>query len=448
MRNRLLVLSFCIISVFIYGQDSTSFTLEEAKSYALQHNYEILNAGHNVAIAHEQVKETIGMGLPQVNLNGTFNHSINLPVQVVDASFINPNAPPGSTVSFKAGTDYASTGGLQVGQLLFNGSYLIGVKAVKYVEDFQANLAVMKQEDILYNVIQAYELACVAKENRVFADSIVALTSRLVDKQRNYFDLGLMTQDDMNQLEFTLLSVKNAQMEADVQYNNTLLLLKLTMGYPVDEEINLSQNVEKLISFADLKYTADDLYSNQRYQLLEKQVFLTQLNVKNKQFASWPTLNAFFQQSYSAYRNEFNFFANEPWYVQTVWGLQLNIPIYSGGQRRSQTSQTKIKLMQDENNLLQLEQSLKYSSLQTSNNYKAALSKYDLQKENIRLARSIYESETIKEKIGQGNSIIVTQKQQQMMMAQAQYIGSLVGLFQAKRDLNKLYNKIISPEQK
>lgn len=447
MRNNLLIGLFLLMSSLSIGQDSTSFTLEQAKNYALEHNYEILNAAHSVAIAHEQVKETIGMGLPQVNINGTFNNSINLPVQVVDASFINPNAPPGSTISFKAGTEYSSTGGLQVGQLLFNGSYLIGVKAVKYVEEFQANLAVMKQEDVMYNVIQAYELASIAKENLVFADSIVSLTSRLVNKQKNYYDLGLMKQDDMDQLQFTLLSVRNAKMEAEVQYNNTLILLKLTMGYPVDQKIELAQNVDKLINFSDVKYSGDDLYSNQQYQLLEKQVFLTELNVRNKQFASWPTLNAFFQHSYSAYRNEFNFFANQPWYVQTVWGLQLSVPIYSGGQRRSQTAQTKIKLLQDENNLLLMEQSLKYSSIQTSNNYKAALSKYELQKENIRLARSIYESEAIKEKIGQGNSILVTQKQQQLMMAQAQYVGSLVGLFQAKRDLNKLHNKIISPEQ-
>jgi outer membrane protein TolC len=90
-----------------------------------------------------------------------------------------------------------------------------------------------------------------------------------------------------------------------------------------------------------------------------------------------------------------------------------------------------------------MEQNLQYQEIQFQNNYKTAIDKTELQKENVELAKNILKNEVIRENIGKGNSINVTQKHTQYMTAQAQYIGSLVELFQAKLALDKLYNNIL-----
>ena len=172
---------------------------------------------------------------------------------------------------------------------------------------------------------------------------------------------------------------------------------------------------------------------------------LSEYNVKNNKFSNLPTLNAFFNHSYNAFRNEFNFFDSEhDWFSQTSWGLQLNIPVFSGLQRHAKTQQAKIELMKNQNSLDMMTETLRFQEIQAKNNLAGAQSKHDLQLENIKLARSLYQNEVTKDKIGKGNSINVTQKYNQLVMAQAQYVGSMVDLFQAKLALDKLYNNILS----
>ncbi len=441
--NKSLILSIFVMFV-TNGWAQNSFSLIDAKIYALDNNLSVLNAENDNEFAHQRYIEIRGMGLPQLDFNGNFSNFINLPVQVIDASFLNPNAPAGEVVEFRAGTKFSASGTFQASQLVFNGSYIIGLKAADYLTKFQATASNITKEDVLFNVIQAYQLASVAKENIQFVDSMVLITEQLIDKQQNYLELGLMKQEDMDQLNFSLLSARNSKVSADLQYKNALGVLKYTMGFPMSESMEITDNPNQLMSQASIG--TGTIQNNLTYTLLEKQVTLSELNVQNNRFQSLPTLNAFFQHTYNAFRNEFNFFSNEKWYPQTVWGLQLNVPIFSGLSRHAVTAQSRIKLMKDQNNLLQMEQTLQFQVDQALNNLEGARSSNELQKSNIELAQSLYENALAKEEIGNGNSIIVTQQYNQLIMAQAQYTGSLIELFQAKLALDKIYNNILPTE--
>lgn len=442
MNKSLILGVFAMLATSGWAQNS--FTLVDAKTYALDNNLSVKNAENDNEFAHQRYVEIRGMGLPQLDFNGTFNNFINLPVQVVDASFINPNAQPGETIEFRAGTTYSAAGTFQASQLVFNGSYIIGLKAADYLTKFQATASNITKEDVLFNVIQAYQLASVAKANIQFVDSMVFITEELVEKQKNYLELGLMKQEDMDQLNFSLLSAKNSKVSAELQYKNAISVLKYAMGYPMSESLEITDTPEQLMAQPSL--SAGAIQNNLTYSLLEKQVTLSELNIQNNRFQSLPTLNAFFQHTYNAYRNEFDFFSGGKWYPQTVWGLQLNVPIFSGLSRRAVTAQSRITLMKDQNKLAQMEQTLQFQADQANNNLEGAQSSNELQKANVELARSLYENAIAKKEIGNGNSIIVTQQYNQLIMAQAQYTGTLIELFQAKLALDKIYNNILRTE--
>jgi outer membrane protein TolC len=253
-----------------------------------------------------------------------------------------------------------------------------------------------------------------------------------------------MKQEDFDQLNFSLLSAKNSKVAAEFQYKNALSVLKYSMGYPMKESLDITDDPDQLMAQPTL--STNSIQSNLTYSLLEKQVTLSELNIQNNRFKSLPTLSAFFQHTYNAYRNEFNFLADEKWYPQTVWGLQLNVPIFSGLSRRSVTTQSRITLMNDQNKLKQMEQTLKFQVDQAQNNLESAKSQNELQKANVDLARSLYENALAKEEIGNGNSIVVSQQYNQLIMAQAQYTGTLIELFQAQLALDKIYNNILPNE--
>jgi len=440
MIEKTIITFFCLI-LFNFSSFSQSFSLEDAKSYALEYNLTIVEANNAIELARLKITEVRGMGLPQVDINGNFNHFINLPVTVLEASFFNPFAAPGETIAFEAGTKFTSTGTFQVSQLVFNGTYIVGLQTASLFAKFQKNVSDQSKEDVIFNVIQAYELTAISKANLAFMDSLVATTAKMIEQQQNYLELGMMQQEDMDQLNYSLLNAKSVQTTAQIQFENTQSMLKLAMGYPIKEPISISNSIEELLQKEAL--SKGDIHTNLTYSMLEKRVLLSELNLKNNRFANLPSLSAYFQQSYNAYRTEFNLFANEKWFPQTVWGLQLNVPIFSGLARFARTSQARVELLNTENQLTQMEQNLQFQELQSRNNLRGAKNKFELQKENVSLATSIYDNAITKKEVGNGNSIIVTQKHSQLLMAQAQYIASMVELFQARLAIDKLYNNIL-----
>lgn len=443
MIKRKFIIPLCSVIAFsASAQDKTDFSLEEALEYALEHNIEVQNSMLDLEIAHKQSLEATSMGLPQISIQGQFSNFLNLPVQVVGANFINPNAPEGETIAFKAGTDYNASGTFQVNQLLFNGSYIVGLQVAKFFVNFSETAVLSSKVEALYNVTQAYQIASVGKENLIFVDSMVILTNKLVEDQREFVNMGLLAEENLDQLEYSLLSAKSAQTSARIQYNNALNLLKLTMGYPMNADLNLLNNATDLLNQEISSPTQGDITQNMNYQLLEKQKVLSEYNLKNYRYGQLPTLGAFFQQTYNAYRNEFNFFADERWFPQTLWGIQLNIPIFSGGQKYAQIAQAKIRVMKDENTLKQLEQSLLMQELQFKSELIGAKQNLELQQRNVELAGKIYSNAITRKEIGNGNALEVTQKYNQLMIAQQQYFGSMIDVFKAQLNLDKLYNKL------
>lgn len=435
---------FLLSTVAGWSQDKSTFTLSEAKIYALENHLSIKNASWDVQSAIYKKNETRAIGLPQLNLQGTFNQFINLPIQVVDASFINPNAKPGETISFRAGTNYNSAGSLQVSQLLFNGSYLVGLQVSKQYVEFSKTLESQTKEQVVFSVIQAYNTVAVAAENVRFMDSLLAVTQALIDKQVNYFELGLMTPEDMDQMKYSLLIAKNAVTSAETQYKNAIVLLKLTMNYPIEKEITISEDSETLMNKS--RVLGGKIENNIGLQTLSGQKELSLYSLKNERYANLPSLNAYFNQTYNAYRNKFDFFTNNNWFSQTFWGMQLSIPIFSGGQRHYRVKQATVSVMKNENMITQLTQSLKMQEVQAKNNLNAAMEQLSLQKSNLELADRIYKNALVKEQIGSQNSIVVTQKYNQLLQSQTQFTAAKLAVFTEQLNLDKLYNQILSPK--
>ena len=169
---------------------------------------------------------------------------------------------------------------------------------------------------------------------------------------------------------------------------------------------------------------------------------LSECDVRNNKAGYLPSFSAYFQQSYNAFRTAFDFFDDKPWYSQTNWGLQMKIPVFAGGRGRAVVKQSEIRLMQDANNFELTKQGLRLQEVQLKNTLASAIKKRALQKENIVLAERIYRNAIKKEAIGNGNNVIVTQKLNQLMMAQAEYTASLMEVYRSKIELDKLYNKL------
>jgi outer membrane protein len=419
---------------------SQNFTLYEAQSYALENTEQIKNALIDMEIAKQKVNETRAIGLPQVSAEGNFSNFINLPIQVVDGEFI---GQPGTLVSFRAGTDFSMNGGVGVNQLIFDGSYIVGLQVSKFYQEFVAANTTLTQQEVLINVTRAYELALVSRESMRYMDTLVESTQLLAEKQAALVELGLLGEEELDQINYALASAKTNQVAAKYNYENARSMLKLAMGYPMQDQIQLMDNLSSVLSDAINSQSESSINNNIQLDLLEKRKELAKYEVKNAKFANLPSLGGFFQHRYDAYRNEFNFLtSNGEWFEQTFWGLRLNVPITSSGARISRQRQAELELKQREFEIQQFKRTLEMQEVSYRNDFLAAQERLKLQKDNVGLATKIYNNSLQRAEIGRESSILVTQKYGQVVTAHSQYIGAMVDVFNAKLNIDQLYNTI------
>ena len=258
-------------------------------------------------------------------------------------------------------------------------------------------------------------------------------------------ELDLIIQEDVDQINYAYITAKTNQVNAKYQYENALSFLKMAMAYPMKNSIELMDNLEGLLSEAIAVSSSENgVEANIQLHLLNKRLELSRYELKNAKFANLPSLGAFFQHKYDAYRNEFDFFdSSGDWFEQTFVGVRLSVPIFSSGARWSRTQQAQLEIEKREFEINEYKRSLQLHEIQYTNDLKSAIDKLVLQQENVKLASTIYNNALLRSEIGKENSFMVTQKYTQVITAQAQYLGAMVDVFNARLNMDKLYNNII-----
>lgn len=442
MYYKIITMVMLFSCLMLHGQEDNSFSLYEAQSFALDNSEKYKREELEIDISKKQIVETRSIGLPQVNSEFSFQNFLNIPVQVLEASAFNPAAPEGELTSFRFGTDYNSSLGVTVNQLIFDGSYIVGLKVSKFYKSFVEESLKKTKQEVLIDVAQAYELALVSRENKYFLDSLVQSTQVLLEQQESLFESGMITQEDVDQTKYSLLQAKTNLSAANYSYENAIALLKMNMAYPLENEIYLKDDLNSIMQnviSADVDGTVDD---NLDLELLRRQKRLSEYDLQNMRMNNLPKLGTFFNHQYNYFANEVNLFDTDQWFDQTVIGVSLNIPIFSSGERWARVQKAKIAVKQDEFAIQELERSLRMREVQFKNDFKAALEQLEMQEENIRLAQNIYNNALKKAEIGRENPIMVTQKYNQLISAQSQYINAMIDIFNARLNLDELYNNI------
>jgi outer membrane protein TolC len=260
---------------------------------------------------------------------------------------------------------------------------------------------------------------------------------------QQFYALGFNEEQDVDQLKLTVNNLQNLKNRSQNQVELSYRMLKFQMGYDIDKPIEIADNLNTILLELNAENSLSKELSVQKnadYLLLETQKKLMELNLRKERFGYLPSLAAFFTHQQSAFRNEFNFFENKPWYPSTIWGLKLKIPIFDSGIKMSKTSQAKIDIEKIENQKIQLESSLKLKAYAAQTDFYSALEKYNNEKENILLAEKIYNKTLIKYKEGIASSMELTQAHNQWLTAQGNYISSMYELLNAKNQLDKILN--------
>lgn len=416
------------------------FSLEEATKYAENHAYEVVAIGYELQKAKKKIWETIAIGLPQINAEANYNDNLELQTSLLPAEIM--GGEKGKYVPVRFGQQYTADASITATQLIFDGTYIIGLKASKVYYQLSEDTMEKVQKGIKEGVMQAYFYVLAAEQNYATLQDNLANSKKIYEEAKAYYEEGLREDTDADQAALSVSNTEGRVNEAKRSIIAARTTLKYLMGIDVNTAVVLTSTLDDLIS--------NILLNNQKrtlnweahidYRILETQHEAQNLMIKKEISAYLPTLSVFYRYGKNTSTNDWNVFdKNTEWFNSSILGFKMSFPVFSSGMRYSKVQQEKLELERVETQMTKKIQEMEQNKLLAENDLATAKSNYFTAEESKKLARKIYEKTKIKYTEGVSNSFELTQNEQQYLEAHVNHIGAMIALLKA----NLAYEKAL-----
>ncbi len=447
MMKQITLLIIALITMIVNAQETKqnySFSLEQAISHALTHNYSMINADRDIAAAQQKKWETTAAGLPQINGTVGYLNNIEFTQQgVTGGGPFGGNAGEVNTIAF--GTKHNMNGQLTLSQLLFDGSYIVALQASKTYIKFYENAKRKTNVEIREMVIHSYGNVLLAKESSLILEKNKAILEKTLSDTKETFKNGLIEEENVEQLQITLATInsnlKNTQRLVGIANN----MLKILLGIEINDQLTLTDSLDNLtISNTNFAFSQNDFVVSENidYQMGASFEQQRQLEYKLQKSKALPSLGAAYNFGYNSFANNFSFVnSNQKWNNFSNVGVSLNVPIFSSLGRSAKTQQAKIALEQAKTQLSETEQKLKLQFANAKSEYDFSIEEFATAKSNLNLAERIEKKQQIKFTEGLSSSFDFSEAQRQLYTAQQNYLQSMVNIINKKATLEKITNK-------
>lgn len=420
----------------------SSFTLEEAINYALEHNYSAINADRDIEDAQKQKWQTIAGGLPQIDGAISYQNQLKQPVSLIPGEFA--GGAPGTFIPVVFGQKQTATATATLRQQIFDGSYIVGVQATKTFIDYSANSKEKTALDVRKSVVEAYGNVLLARESTSILEKNKAALEKNLYETQKIFENGLTEEESVEQLQITLSSVDNQLKNAVRLKTITLQMLNLVMGLELEHKTILTEDLDVLTQKQidlNLLQTELNLEKNVDYKMALNLNEQRELELKLEKSKALPTLNAFVNFGYTGYSEKFNFLQRETeWFNSSILGFDLNIPIFSSLRRSASTSRARIALDKAKTQKTEAEESLRLQWENAKSEYTLAIEEYQTNQNNLGLAERIEKKNQVKYFEGLATSFELRQAQTQLYSVQQEYLQSMVNVINKKTALEVILN--------
>ena len=425
------ILLLMIGNIKVNAQDTLRISLKDARRIALENNSTIRNSVLDQEIARKKIWETTAIGLPHIDSKAAYQY---LPVV--------PTLPPGTmgpgTPAIQLGVKNNVTFDVTASQLIFNGSYLVGLKAMKTLFQQTTENTEKTAQDINESVINTYYLILVAEE------SLKNLQKNLDNVKKTAYEIsemhkqGFVEKTDVDQLELTsnnlLSAINQVKSNLDVAYR----LLKIILGLDKDANIllteSLGSNYSSPVTVTPLLGESFNVEKNIDYRIIKTATDLSKLEYQNAIAAYMPVVSGFYQHTDKTNKPAFDFS------MKDIIGINFSLPIFSSGQRMAAVSQKKLAIEKMRNTKILVYNNLIMQADQYQTDLKLKFEKCEIQKKSLALSDEIYQRTLEKYKNGVSSSMDLTTTQNQYLTSLTGYYQSIYDLATAKTKLEKLYN--------
>lgn len=421
-------------------EETIQLNLKETLDYALENNVEAKNARLEVMISQTTVKEETAAGLPQIN--GSFGLNYNPLVQVM---FV-PNEPPfgdptnpSDVIPIRFGVAYSSNLGVTVSQMIFDGSFFIGLRAAKTYKALTEFDRVKVENDVIESVKKAYFGVLVNAERIKLSRTNLTRIDSLLEETTAMQEAGFAEKIDVSRIKVQRNNTYSQYERSKTAYEISKQLLKIQIGMPEQYDIEITESLRELNPEQELtELLALEGINRVEMDQLKTNIELTGLDLKNNTAQYMPTLSFNGNFSRSGAGDSFGTtFDKINWFSSSMLGITLNIPIFDGFSKSARIQRNRIQLRQLENQKFYLDQNIELEIFQAKQNLANDLKVLKVQRESMALAQEVYDMSKIKYNEGVGSNLEVVEADSDLIEAEINYLSALYDGLISKVDLEK-----------
>ncbi len=457
MKVKLAITMFALVfSILAKSQESNikKMNLNEALEFAKTNNATLKNSKLDELLAKKRVKEIVAAGLPQVNGKAEFMHYFTIPTTALP-DFISPvvygnllgyglipatsPAPVAGIVPAQFGVKNNFTVSASASQLLFDGSYLMGLKASNQYVNL-AKLGTHQSEiELELNVKKAYYQVLLIDVTMDILNSNIKYLEKTTYDLTETAKAGLMEKMDADRVR---LQLSNLNLQRGRLVDGKIIAytaLKLQLGANVEDSIVLTDKINTVQASNEnlgMDLAAGDYSKRIDAQILDQQRKLNNIDKQRWQYSYLPSIAAFAQVQRNTFASEIGD-VGKTWYNGALAGLTLQMPIFDGLMKQSKIQQAKINDKKIENGKSILNQAIELERISAKAKYLRARQQLKIQKENVDLAKDIMEKSSLKLKEGVGSSLELTSAQNDYLNAESNYLSTLYDILVAEAELKK-----------
>lgn len=417
----------------------SQLSLEEALAYAYAHNNQMINAAQDVRDAYAQKWVTIASGLPQIDGGIDYQNQLKRPVSLLPGEFF--GGEPGTFIPVTFGQKQQVSATATLKQQIFNGSYLVGLQAIKTFIEISSLSEVKTKIEVQKAVVNAYTNVLAAQESeRIIADNIRQLKATAEETQKMWAQ-GMVEEEALEQIQITLANLENQGRNSSRIVAISRQMLHLLLGVALDQSIALTDDLSKLAA-QELLEPVDEAFTAEKnidYRLGVNFQEQKRLELKLQKSYALPSLNTFVNYNSIAFADTFAFTqSQQQWFDSSILGVNINMPIFSSLGNTAKTKRAKIAYLKAQNNLTLTQKQVLLQWEQAHSAWSLAVDNYHTSGQNLKLAERIEQKNQIKFKEGIASGFELREAQLQLYSAQSAYLQAMLDLINAKTALETL----------
>jgi outer membrane protein TolC len=426
----------CLGSLMSSAQTSnntllTEVTLQSAIDYAIQHQPRIQQAAMDEEITASNIRSRLADWYPQVNFGYSLQRNFILPTSVIAGNPIQLGVGNTSSAQFTAS------------QVLFNRDVLLARRTKQDVQ-LQSNQVTRNNKiDLAANVAKAfYDVLTISQQIKVANENIIRTERSLRDATAQY-QAGLVDKIDYKRATITLNNVKASKKANEELVKARVENLKSLMGYPDNAPLNIvydSLAMERETALDTLQ--RPDYQARIEYKILETQRQLLKSNVLYNKWSYLPTLSANAAYNLNYQDNSFGkLYGNN--FPNSFAALTLAVPIFQGGRRKYNLHTAELQLSRNELDISNLRNTINAQYAQALAGYKGSLENYLALKENVLLAKEVYDVIQLQYRSGIKTYLEVITSETDLRTAQINYFNALNQVLSSKVDVQRALGQIV-----